>query len=121
MHPPENTKTGDTTLAPALQLAPAYRQELERVLRAAGVDFVRHRPVVFGSRAEGTARRYSDIDLGLAGEPLPFDRLGRLAEAFEDGDLPYRVDVVNLAQTSRAFRAAALASAVPLGDVPAAS
>jgi predicted nucleotidyltransferase len=107
--------------APALQLAEAYRQELERVLRAAGVDFARHRPVVFGSRAEGTARRYSDIDLGLAGEPLPFDGLARLTEAFEDGDLPYRVDVVNLAHTSREFRAAALASAIALVDLTAAS
>jgi len=98
-----------------LQLAPAYQRDLEAILRAAGVDFARHRPVVFGSRAEGTARRYSDIDLGLAGEPLPFDRLARLTEALEESELPYRVDVVNLAETSREFRAVALRTAVWLG------
>jgi predicted nucleotidyltransferase len=62
---------------------------------------------VFGSRAAGTARRYSDIDVGLAGEPLLFDQLGRLREALEDSELPYRVDVVNLAETSDQFRAVA--------------
>lgn len=105
----------DSTGTQALQLAPAYRRELEAILRAAGVDFARHRPVVFGSRADGTARRYSDIDVGLAGEPLAFDRLARLAEALEDSELPYRVDVVNLAQTSHEFRTVALRTAITLG------
>jgi len=73
----------DSTGTRAVQLAPAYQRELEPILRAAGVEFARHRPVVFGSRAEGTARRYSDIDVGLTGEPLLFDRLARLTEAFE--------------------------------------
>jgi predicted nucleotidyltransferase len=111
-------RAGDHAGRPTLQLAAAHRAELAAILGAAGVDFARHRPVVFGSRAEGTARRYSDIDLGLAGEPLSFDQLGRLSEALEESELPYRVDVVNLAETSREFRALALARAVPLKDTP---
>ena len=109
----------DSTEQTALQLAPAYRDELVGILRAGGVDFDRHRPVVFGSRADGTARRYSDIDVGLAGEPLTFEQLGRLTEALEDSELPYRVDLVNLAETSPEFREVALRTAVQLEDIPA--
>jgi hypothetical protein len=60
----------DSSESPRVQLAEAHRDELEAILRAAGVDFARNRPVVFGSRADGTARRYSDIDLGFANDPL---------------------------------------------------
>jgi nucleotidyltransferase substrate binding protein (TIGR01987 family) len=45
------------------------------------------------------------------GEPLPFDELGRLSDALEDSELPYRVDAVNLAETSRRPLAASLTSA----------
>lgn len=101
-----------------MQLESAHRHELERILREADVDFARHRPVVFGSRAHGSARRYSDVDLGMAGAPLPIGHLARVNEALDDSALPYRVDVVNLAETSEEFRALALAGAVPLAGEP---
>ena len=50
---------------------------------------------VFGSRATGRARRYSDLDLAIdAGRPMTLDEIAGLAEAFSDSDLPYRVDLV---------------------------
>ena len=51
---------------------------------------------VFGSRANGRARRYSDLDLAIdAGRRLTFDEMARLSEAFSDSDLPYRVDLID--------------------------
>jgi uncharacterized protein len=51
---------------------------------------------VFGSRATGRARRYSDLDLAIdAGRRLSLDELAELSEAFSDSDLPYRVDLVD--------------------------
>jgi predicted nucleotidyltransferase len=51
---------------------------------------------VFGSRATGRARRYSDLDLAIdAGRQLTLDETARLSEAFSDSDLPYRVDLVD--------------------------
>ena len=51
---------------------------------------------VFGSRATGRARRYSDLDLAIdAGRCLTLDEIGRLTEAFSDSDLPYRVDLID--------------------------
>jgi predicted nucleotidyltransferase len=51
---------------------------------------------VFGSRATGRARRYSDLDLAIdAGRRLTLDETARLGEAFSESDLPYRVDLVD--------------------------
>ncbi len=51
---------------------------------------------VFGSRATGRARRYSDLDLAIdAGRPLTLDEIAGLSEAFSDSDLPYKVDLVD--------------------------
>lgn len=70
---------------------------------------------VFGSRAQGGARRYSDLDLALQSDhPLGLGLLGELAEAFLDSDLPFKVDLVDLAAVDSAFRARVAAHAVPL-------
>jgi predicted nucleotidyltransferase len=51
---------------------------------------------LFGSRATGRAKRYSDINLAIdAGRPLTLDEVARLAEALSESDLPYRVDLVD--------------------------
>jgi predicted nucleotidyltransferase len=60
---------------------------------------------VFGSRATGRARRYSDLDLAIdAGRRLTSDEAATLREAFEESDLPYRVDVVDWHAIGDRFR-----------------
>lgn len=50
----------------------------------------------FGSRVQWTAKDYSDLDLAVVGsEPLSLGELRRLKEAFEESNLPIRVDVVD--------------------------
>ena len=59
----------------------------------------------FGSRAKWLAKEYSDLDLCILGEaPLSFKTLGLMEEAFDESDLPYKVDVVDWATTSELFR-----------------
>lgn len=61
---------------------------------------------VFGSRVNGTARRYSDLDLALEAEgPLDLDVMGSLAEAVSESDLPFKVDLLDLKSVDPAFRA----------------
>lgn len=70
---------------------------------------------VFGSRAKWTARDTSDLDLCIsANAALSFEQMGALREAFENSNLPYKVDVVDWATTSEAFRAIIDQSKVPL-------
>lgn len=52
------------------------------------------RAVLFGSRAKGTHRPGSDIDLALAGESLDWRLIGRIYEALDDGLLPYTFSLV---------------------------
>ena len=59
----------------------------------------------FGSRATWTARDYSDLDLAVVGEgPLDLGSLERLKEAFEESDLPIRVDVLDWHGISESFQ-----------------
>jgi len=59
----------------------------------------------FGSRVGSNSKRFSDLDLAVvATSALPTRRLALLAYAFEESDLPIKVDVVDLQSTSAAFR-----------------
>ena len=60
---------------------------------------------VFGSRAKGTARFNSDLDLAIDGKAA-FSRsqIYALKEAFDDAPLSFRVDIVDLADVDAGFR-----------------
>jgi len=49
--------------------------------------------VIFGSRAKGTQRPGSDIDLALFGSGLNVNLLGEIAARFDESSIPYQVDV----------------------------
>jgi type I restriction enzyme S subunit len=73
---------------------------------------------VFGSRATGCARAYSDLDLAIdAGRRLTLDETACLAEAFSESDLPYRVDLVDWQATSVEFRDLIAAERRPLARI----
>lgn len=60
----------------------------------------------FGSRVQGTAKPYSDLDLAVVGAGvLDIKRLYRLREAFQESVLPFRVDVLDWWAVSESFRA----------------
>ena len=77
-----------------LDIAPEHLAQVRSILAA-------HLPtdvevLVFGSRARGGAKRFSDLDLALKGAgPLDPALLGTLADAFETSTLPWRVDLVD--------------------------
>lgn len=59
----------------------------------------------FGSRVTGTAKPYSDLDIVvLTDKPLSLERMATIKDAFDESDLPIRVDVVDWAATSDSFR-----------------
>src|SRR6202171_5966741 len=72
---------------------------------------------VFGSRATGRARRYSDLDLAIdAGRRLTLDETARLSEAFSESDLPYRVDLVDWHDINDRWRQTIVAERVALTE-----
>ncbi|MGC1481045.1 MAG: nucleotidyltransferase domain-containing protein [Chthoniobacterales bacterium] len=50
--------------------------------------------ILFGSRAKGTHRRVSDIDLALVGHALDRQTIGRIDAAFDDLPTPYGFSLV---------------------------
>ena len=60
----------------------------------------------FGSRAKGTAKRGSDLDIAFdIGSVLNFSVKARLVEALDEAPLPYNVDLIDLHDISPEFRA----------------
>ena len=51
--------------------------------------------ILFGSRAKGTFKKGSDIDLAIFTESLSEEIILKLKEDFEESSLPYRVDIVH--------------------------
>jgi predicted nucleotidyltransferase len=61
---------------------------------------------VFGSRIEGKAKRFSDLDLALVcDEKLEWRKIELLKDAFAASNLPMTVDVVDWHAISDEFRA----------------
>lgn len=87
---------------PRLDMQPEHWSIVRNILQqhAAG-----HEVWAFGSRAKGTAKPYSDLDLAIiTTEPLSLAQSAALADAFADSELPWRVDLVDWANTDLAFR-----------------
>jgi predicted nucleotidyltransferase len=86
-----------------LDIAPEHLAQVQAILKAhlpAGV-----RVQVFGSRARGGAKPFSDLDLALVAEgPVDQAVLARLADAFEESSLPWRVDLIDWSAISDSFR-----------------
>ena len=60
----------------------------------------------FGSRVNGAARKYSDLDLVLKGqERLDWRRIESLKDALSESDLPIMVDVIDWHAIDDDFRA----------------
>ena len=87
----------------SIDLSADHRRLVLQILRANLPPAARF--WVFGSRASGRARCYSDLDLAIdAGRLLTLDEAASLAEAFSESDLAYRVDVVDWCAINDRFR-----------------
>ncbi|MGB4115000.1 MAG: nucleotidyltransferase domain-containing protein [Polaromonas sp.] len=88
-----------------IDLTPAQSQEVCNILRKTLASQSTAQPLqawVFGSRATGHARPFSDLDI-LITKPttLGWRERADLTDALEASDLPFRVDVVEAARLSQ--------------------
>ncbi len=95
------------------------QSEIE-LLRSLALDPLKRqgaRVWLFGSRARGDYKPFSDIDLLYEvpeGVLLPAGVLGRIEEELEDSNLPYKVDIVNLDEIASSYRDGILADRIPV-------
>ncbi len=74
---------------------------------------------VYGSRAKWTSRPQSDLDLVVFPRPEQRQSVGDLREAFEESDLPFRVDLFVWDEVPETFRSQIRADHVVLADAKA--
>lgn len=78
--------------------------QIQKILREF-LDSKTVRVYVFGSRAGNRARPESDLDILLRGtSEIPYSTLTQLKEAFEESDIPYKIDVLDYFSVSDRFR-----------------
>ena len=81
-----------------IQLEPKHLAIVNDILKKHEVN-----AYVFGSRAKNTAKTLSDLDLCLKNN---YDKstVRKLQDAFEESDLPFKVDVVIWSDISESFQ-----------------
>ena len=86
------------------------REVIERFL-----DLKKYEVFVFGSRADGQAESFSDYDIGVSGKSsVSLKTLSLIREAFEESDLPFKVDLVDFSRVSAGFKKQALKRKIKL-------
>ena len=71
---------------------------------------------VYGSRAKWSSRPKSDLDLVIFPTPEQRQRVGDLREAFEESNLPFRVDLFVWDEVPESFRSQIEADHVVMVD-----
>jgi predicted nucleotidyltransferase len=72
------------------------------------------RALVYGSRAGGKPRKYSDIDLVVFTNDEQARAVNDLREALDDSSIPYRVDLWEWSKTPHTWRAAIEANGIAI-------
>ena len=90
-------------------------QQRDTVRRIVAKTAAGARVFVFGSRATGGSRPFSDLDLLFEGGPaLTLQERAAMRDAFEASDLPFRVDIVTADDLAEGFRQHVLRERVPI-------
>ena len=102
--------TTKTSKSPGLpfgdvMLPPRYLRFIRDVLDLE-LNGCRGKVYLFGSRAQKTARSASDIDLAVDTAESVKTQLVRVQTAFEESEIPFTVDIIDLRSTPPAFKQA---------------
>lgn len=81
-----------------IYLEPRHWSIIQRILADYPYQFY-----VFGSRVKGTHRPFSDLDLCYK-DALPDHLLAKIEGAFEESDLPFKIELVYYEHMSPEFR-----------------
>lgn len=80
-------------------------EELKIVKSILAESSVRLSAWAFGSRVNGRAKKFSDLDLVLFGDgEIPGLTMAKLRDAFSESNLPFKVDLLDWSQVDENFR-----------------
>lgn len=100
----------------SIHLDPKHLNLVRKIIEKHGLSQVTY---VFGSRARGDHKKYSDLDLLLKQEnSLETSALVALKNDFESSDLPFTVDIVEWSKIAEDFKKNIQPDLIPLGSAP---
>ena len=82
----------------SIQLKPEHFKLVSEILRSLQIE-----AHVFGSRSKESAKELSDLDLCLK-KTYDKTKIRKLQDAFEESDLPFKVDVIQWSEISDDFK-----------------
>ncbi len=68
-------------------------EEMQKLIAVLSAQPSIEKAIVYGSRAKGTNRKFSDVDLTLVGKDLSHSDLNQIALKIDDLLLPYEFDL----------------------------
>ena len=85
-----------------IDLEDKYLKILRKIL---GKYAFEYKAVTFGSRVQGTAKKFSDIDIALIGtDKIGWRELEKIKDAFSESDMPLIVDIIDYNSVSDSFK-----------------
>ncbi|MFA6435181.1 MAG: nucleotidyltransferase domain-containing protein [Elusimicrobiales bacterium] len=85
-----------------IDLRPEHLKKIKRILAG---NVPECEVLCYGSRANGTAKKFSYLDLAvMPPQPLTPTRLEKLSAAFSGAGFPFRVETVDWAVTGKEYR-----------------
>jgi len=85
-----------------IDLKPIFLRKVKNILAG---NVPEYDVMVYGSRADGTAKKYSYLDIAvMSDKPLVPTRLEKLSSEFTAAGLPFRVETICWASTGASFR-----------------
>lgn len=100
-----------------IALHPIHLRKVKGILARQVPEF---EVLVYGSRANGTAKAHSYLDLAvITDSPLAESRVEKLSMAFAGARLPFKVDTVDWAASGKDFRRVIKKTGVHIQRVPA--
>lgn len=69
---------------------------------------------LFGSRAKGNARKYSDVDIAISANDFSEEIKNKITFELENSTLPYKVDIADLNNISKTFKNSIKSSMIKL-------
>jgi len=95
-----------------IDLKPVYLKKVKKILSG---NVPECEVLVYGSRAAGTAKTYSYLDLAvMSDKPLAAPRLEKMTADFKAAGFPFRVETICWASTGPSFRKEIKKTGVPI-------
>jgi uncharacterized protein len=94
------------------------QEHLESIKKIFQKFIPERRVLAFGSRINGKSTKHSDFDLVIMGDECVYNKsMAMLEYAFQESEIPFRIDLIEWATTSEPFRKIILSDHVEIQSV----